>query len=91
MGPALAVEIDRLIHMDTVRILVSEVKGNWDKTKALAESIRDVQAADSGYRRVAANYIAKVYQLKKIQATRSRRANRVLPVDHGGSRARLDS
>jgi hypothetical protein len=59
-------ELDRLINMDTVRILVSEIKGNWDKRKALGESLRDVQAADAGYRRVAANYIVKVYGLKKI-------------------------
>lgn len=59
-------EIDRLINMDTVRVLVSDIKGNWDKCKALAESLRDVQAADAGYRRVAANYVAKVYRLKRL-------------------------
>jgi hypothetical protein len=66
-------EIDRLVNMDTVRILVSEIKGNWDKRKALEESLRDVQAADAGYRRVAANYIGKVYNLKKL--------NRQLPAE----------
>jgi hypothetical protein len=59
-------EIDRLINMDTVRVLVSDIKGKWDKKKALAESLADVRAADRGYRRVAANYVAKVYKLKKI-------------------------
>ncbi|MCS6976562.1 MAG: hypothetical protein NZM31_06070 [Gemmatales bacterium] len=62
-------EIDRLIHMDLVRILVSAINGGrWDKRKALAESLQDVQAADQGYRKVAANYIAKVYRLRKIEA-----------------------
>jgi hypothetical protein len=60
-------EIDRLVNLDTVTILVSEIKGHWDKGKALAESIRDVRSADSGYRRVAANYVARVYQLKKLR------------------------
>jgi hypothetical protein len=60
-------EIDRLIHMDMVRILVSHIKGTWDKRKALAESLADVRAADRGYRRVAANYVARVYSLKKVR------------------------
>lgn len=59
-------EIDRLINMDTVRVLVSAIKGRWDKHKALAEALADVQAADAGYRRVAANYVKKVYRLKKM-------------------------
>jgi hypothetical protein len=60
-------EIDRLVNMDMVRTLVSEINGHWDKRRALDESIQDVQAADTGYRRVAVNYVKKVYQLKKIQ------------------------
>jgi hypothetical protein len=59
-------EVDRLINMDTVRFLVSRTKGKWDKRKALQESLDDVRAADSGYRKVAANYVARVYRLKKI-------------------------
>jgi hypothetical protein len=60
-------ELDRLINMDVVRILVSQTKGKWDKRKALKESVADIRAADQGYRRVAANYVAKVYRLKKIR------------------------
>lgn len=59
-------EVDRLINMDAVRVLVSAIKGNWNKRKALQESLADVQAADLGYRRVAANYVKKVYKLKKL-------------------------
>ena len=59
-------EVERLVNMDTVRVLVSEIKGSWDKSKALAESLADIEAAEAGYRRVAANYVAKVYKLKKI-------------------------
>jgi hypothetical protein len=66
-------EVDRLINMDAVRVLVSRTKGNWDKRKALAESMADVAAADEAYRRTAANYVNKVYRLKKV--------NRKLPDD----------
>lgn len=66
-------EVDRLINMDAVRVLVSRTKGSWDKRKALAASLQDVSAADEAYRRVAANYVSKVYGLKKI--------NRNLPDD----------
>lgn len=65
-------EVDRLINMETVRILVSEIKGKWDKRKALEGSLADVQAADKGYRRVAANYVCKVYQQKKINTQLAR-------------------
>lgn len=60
-------EVDRLINMDAVRVMVSQTKGKWDKRKALHQSLADVQAADHGYRRVASNYVAKVYRLKKIK------------------------
>src|SRR5438445_3832140 len=52
-------EIDRLVNMDTVRVLISTTKGHWDRRKALGESLADVRTADSGYRRIAANYVAR--------------------------------
>jgi hypothetical protein len=60
-------EVERLINFDTVQVLVANIKGKWDKKKALEESLSDVRTADSGYRRIAANYVAKVYQLKKTK------------------------
>jgi hypothetical protein len=59
-------EVDRLINMDLVVTVVSEIKGRWDKRKAIAECLADIKAADRRYRTVAANYVAKVYKLKKI-------------------------
>jgi len=60
-------EVDRLINMDTVRVLVTPIKGTWDKSRALQQSLQEVQGAEAGYRKVAANYVAKVYKLKKIK------------------------
>jgi hypothetical protein len=59
-------EVDRLINMDTVFVLVSNIKGKWDKRKALSEALADVRASDGGYRRAAVNYVVKVYKLKKV-------------------------
>jgi hypothetical protein len=58
-------ELDRLLNMDFIFMLVSEIRGRWDKRKALAETLEDLQAADRRYRTVAANYVARVYRLKK--------------------------
>jgi hypothetical protein len=59
-------EIDRLVNMDLVVTLVSEIKGKWDKKRALEESLADVQAADRRYRTAAAHYVARVYSIKKL-------------------------
>src|SRR3984893_12704957 len=60
-------EVDRLVNMDTVRVLVTPIKGNWDKMRALQQSLQEVQGAEGGYRKIAANYVAKVYKLKRIK------------------------
>lgn len=59
-------EVDRLVNMDFVVVAVSEIKGRWDKNKAIDETLADVAAADKRYRTVAANYVARVYKLKKV-------------------------
>jgi hypothetical protein len=60
-------EIDRLLNLDFVVMLVSEIKGRWDKRRALQETLEDLAAADQRYRTVAANYVSKVFGLKKLQ------------------------
>lgn len=59
-------EIDRLINMEFVVTAITEIKGKWDKRRAIAETLADLEAADKRYRTAAANYVAKVYKLKKL-------------------------
>ena len=60
-------EIDRLLNMEFVVTAITEIKGTWDKRKAIAETLADLAAADKRYRTAAANYVAKVYKLKKLK------------------------
>lgn len=60
-------EFDRLINMEFVVTAITEIKGHWDKRKAIAETLADLAAADKRYRTAAANYVAKVYKLKKVK------------------------
>ena len=66
-------ELERLINLDLVTIVVTAIKGRWDKRKAVSETLADLASEDRSYRRIAANYVAKVYRLKKL--------DRQLPAD----------
>ena len=59
-------EIDRLVNMDFVVAILTEIKGKWDKRKAIQETLADIRSAEHRYINAAANYVAKVYKLKKI-------------------------
>jgi hypothetical protein len=59
-------EVDRLINADFVIAVDTEIKGKWDKRKAITETLVYVAAGDHRYRTTAANYVAKVYKRKKI-------------------------
>jgi len=60
-------EVDRLINMDFVVAILTEIKGKWDKQKAIGETLADVEAGKHRYRTAAINYVTKVYKLKKIK------------------------
>lgn len=59
-------ELDRLVNMDFFVAILTEIKGKWDKRKAIGETLDDIRNAEKRYKRVAANYITKLYKLNKL-------------------------
>lgn len=62
-----ASEVDRLINMDFVLAVLAPIKGNWDKRKAMRETLDDIRLVEVPYCRAAGRCLTKVYKLKEIK------------------------
>ena len=61
-------EVRNLLDRNLVTVLRHEVRGSWDRRKALAEVVAALKKKDAGYRRSAERIVMRDYRLPKLKA-----------------------
>lgn|SRR5487761_14984 len=60
-------EVNRLLSYMATQVYLHPIRGFKDRRQALAESLRELQQVDAGYRNYAMNTVVKDYGMKKLK------------------------